>query len=189
MTTDNGSRCGYCSQPADGTHLCTPCTDALRAALRRIADLWADLADATGKRLNQTQGGYTSGTPERGLMFNPRASDLQRSIGAAVDRLTLRIATRTHATPPTGTPERAAWCEARAFAARFIPSIAADRGDLDYLAREMHSTVDKPNRRIPIPVPCPTCNGPMEAELRRPRVITCKSCGAEHDATTFLAAG
>jgi transposase len=29
----------------------------------------------------------------------------------------------------------------------------------------------------------------MEAELRRPRVITCKSCGTEHDAVAFLAAG
>lgn len=183
------THCGYCNTPADGTHLCTECTQRLRTALDRIVDLWPDLEDAAGKRLNQAQGSFTTGTPETALPFNPHASDLSRQIRDAVNRLVLAIVTRTQQTAPTGdVPVRAAWCEARVFAARFIPSIAAHRGDLDYLAREMNSAVDKPNRRIPIPTPCPSCDGAMEAELRRPRVITCKSCGTEHDAVNFLTA-
>ena len=182
------TRCGYCNTPADGTHLCADCTDALRKALDRIVDLWDDLEDATGKRLNQTHGSAVSGDTEAPLPFNPRASDLSRQIRDAVNRLVLAIVTRTQQKAPTGdVPVRAKWCEARVFAARFIPSIAAHRGDLDYLARELVSTVDKPNRRIPIPTPCPSCDGPMEAELRRPRVITCTICRTEHDAVAFLA--
>ena len=184
------TRCGYCNTPADGTHLCAECTQALRAALDRIADLWPDLVDAAGKRLNQTHGAHVSGTPETALPFNPRAADLERQVTEAVNRLVLAVVTRTHQNAPSGDiPERARWCEQRVFAARFIPSIGAHRGDLDYVARDIASAVDKPNRRIPIPTPCPDCGGSLEAELRRPRVITCKNCRTEHDAVGFLAAG
>ena len=183
------TRCGYCNTPADGTYLCRDCTGALRTALTRIADLWPDLRDAAGKTLNRQSGAPVSGSTEPGLPFNPRAADLQRSITTAVDRLTARLVRRTKQTAPTGTPVRAAWCAQRMLAARFIPSIGADRGDIVYLAHDMISAVDKPNRRISIPKPCPDCGGPLESELRRPRVITCTDCRTEHDASEFLAPG
>ena len=167
------TRCGYCNTPADGTYLCRDCTGALRTALTRIADLWPDLRDAAGKTLNRQGGAPVSGSTEPGLPFNPRAADLQRSITTAVDRLTARLVRRTKQTAPTETPVRAAWCAQRMLAARFIPSIGADRGDIVYLAHDMTAAVDKPNRRISIPKPCPDCGGPLESELRRPRVITC----------------
>lgn|SRR5699024_673842 len=183
------TRCGYCNTPADGTYLCRDCTGTLRTALERIADLWPDLRDAAGKTLNRQHSAPVSGSTEHALPFNPRAADLQRSITDAVERLTARLVRRTKQTAPTGTPVRAAWCAQRMLAARFIPSIGADRGDIVYLARDMVAAVDKPNRRISIPKPCPDCGGPLESELRRPRVIICTDCRTEHDAIKFLAAG
>lgn len=184
------TRCGYCNTPADGTYLCRDCTGTLRTALERIADLWPDLTDAAGKRLNQTHSAHVSGTPETALPFNPRAADLQAQTAEAVNRLAHALTTRTKQTAPTGAiPVRAAWCAQRMFAARFIPSIGAHRGDIVYLARDVTAAVDKPNRRISIPKPCPDCGGPLESELRRPRVIICADCRAEHDAIKFLAAG
>src|SRR5699024_3117170 len=151
------TRCGYCNTPADGTYLCRDCTGTLRTALERIADLWPDLRDAAGKTLNRQHSAPVSGSTEHALPFNPRAADLQRLPPDAVARTTARRVRRTNQPPPTGPPVRPPWCAQRMLAARFFPSTGARRGDIVSLARDMVAAVDKPNRRISIPKPCPDC--------------------------------
>ena len=182
------TRCGYCNTPADGTYLCKDCTGELRAALNAIATHWTDLQDAIAKNLNHVAAAPTTGAPESSIPINPHASDLKDHITGAVNRLAKRISDRTAHPVPQHTPTIAVWCERRTLAARMIPSIAADRGELAYLAGELVNTIDQPNRRIPVPVPCPECDGPLESHLRRPRVIICKHCKHQFDATRFLPA-
>src|SRR5699024_7867438 len=155
------THCGYCNTPADGTYLCRDCTGTLRTALERIADLWPDLRDAAGKTLNRQHSAPVSISTEHTLPFNPRAADLQRSITDTVERLTAQLVRRTKQTAPTRTPGRAAVGSHRMLTPRFSPAAGADGGDIVDLAREMVAAVDKPNRRISTPKPCPDCGGPL----------------------------